>query len=89
MEPLHQRLGPHAMGRDLVDLGVEYTLQYDPYEDESKNAKTFPILDEEPEVPQEWRHQYLNTETLPPERGQNGQSLRGTLEGKCQWYSNW
>ena len=36
---------PHAMLRDLVDLGVEETPQNDPYEDESQNAEMFPLLD--------------------------------------------
>ena len=44
MESLFQRLGPHAMVRDLAKLGVEDTLQYDPYEDKLQNAKMFPIL---------------------------------------------
>ena len=47
MELLHQRLGPHPMVSGQVELSVEDTLQYDPYEDKSQNAKTFPVLDEE------------------------------------------
>ena len=54
MELLHKRLGPHVMVRDLVELGAEYTLQYNPYEDELQNIKTFPILGKEPEVTPEW-----------------------------------
>ena len=50
MESLHWKLGPCDKLRELVDLGVEETPQYDPYEDELQNAETFPILDEEPEV---------------------------------------
>ena len=42
------------MVRDLVELGVENTLQYDPYEDELKNGETFPILDKEPEITPRW-----------------------------------
>ena len=41
MESLHQRLSPHAMVRDLVELAVEDTPQYYPYEDKSQNARTF------------------------------------------------
>ena len=48
-ESLHQRLGP-TMVSDLVELGSENTPQYDPHEDKLQNAKTFPILDEVPEV---------------------------------------
>ena len=68
MELLYQRLGPHAMMGDLVELGAEDTLQFDPYEDESQNAKTFPILDEEPEVTLKWGGQYVNAEILLPRR---------------------
>ena len=50
MVSLHQKLGLHAELRDLVELGVEDTPQYDPYEDESQNAQMFPMLDEQPEV---------------------------------------
>ena len=50
MESLRQAMGPHARLRDLVNLGVEETLQYDPYEDELQNAKMLCILHEEPEV---------------------------------------
>ena len=54
MEYLHQRLSPHAEVRGLIELGVEDTLQYVPYEDESQNAEMFPILDKEPKVTQQW-----------------------------------
>ena len=43
-------MGSHTRLRDLVNLGVEETLQYDPDKDESQNAETFPMLDEEPEM---------------------------------------
>ena len=51
--------------RDLVGLGVEVTLQYNPYEDELQNAKMFPMLDKEPEVTPEGG-QYVNAEILLP-----------------------
>ena len=54
MEFLHQVLGPHAKLRDLVDLGVEVTPQYDPYKDEFQNAETLPMLDEKSEKAPEW-----------------------------------
>ena len=66
MESLHQKLGPHAGLRDLVELGVQETPQYDPYEDELQDAKTFPIFDEEPDVTPEWGGQYVNAEKLLP-----------------------
>ena len=50
MESPCQRLGSQAMVRDSVELGTEDMLQYDPYDDESQNADTFPILDKESEV---------------------------------------
>ena len=66
MELLHQRLGPHAMLGDLVELGAEDTPQYDPYADDSQNAETFHMLDEEPEVTPKWGDQYMNAEILLP-----------------------
>ena len=66
MESLHQRLGHHAEVRDLVELGVKYTLQYNPYDDKSWNAEMFPILDKESEVTPEWEDQYVTVEILLP-----------------------
>ena len=51
---------------NLVDLGVEETPQYDPYEDKLQNAETFPMLDEEQEVTPKWGDQYVNAEILLP-----------------------
>ena len=48
----------------MVDLGLEKTLQYDSYEDESQNADALPILDEKPEVTPKWEGQYVNAEIL-------------------------
>ena len=59
-------LGPHAELRDVVELGVEDILQYDPYEDKLQNAKTFPMLVKEPEVRHEWGSQYMNADILLP-----------------------
>ena len=65
IESLHQALGPCARLSDLVDLGLEETLQYDPYEDKLQNAEMFLMLDEEPEVTPEWGgDQYVNVEIL-------------------------
>ena len=47
MESLHQRLGLCAVVRDLVELGVKDTQQYDPYEDKLQNGKMLSILDKE------------------------------------------
>ena len=66
MESLHQRLGHHALVRDLVKLAVEETLQCDPYEDKLQSANMLPIVDEEWEVAPEWGDQYVNEEILLP-----------------------
>ena len=57
-------LGPCARLSDLVNLGVEETPQYDPYEDKLQNAEIIPMLNEEPEVIPEWGDQYVNAEML-------------------------
>ena len=66
MESLYQRFGHYAVVRDLVELGVEDTPQFDQYEDEFQNAKTFPMLDEEPEVTHKCGNQYVNADILLP-----------------------
>ena len=62
---LHQKLSPCAELRDLVELGVDDTPQYNPCEDESQNAETFSMV-EEPEVTPEWGDQFLSAEILLP-----------------------
>ena len=62
MKSLHKRLGTYAMAIDLIELGVEYTPQYNPYEEKLQNANTFSILDKEPEATSEWGDQYVNAE---------------------------
>ena len=66
MVSLHKVMCHHMMLRDLVDLGVEETLQYDTDEDESQNAETLPMLDEEPEVTPNRGDQYVNAEIVLP-----------------------
>ena len=46
MASLHQRLDPLTNMKDIVELSMEDTLQYDPYKDDLQNAEMFPILDE-------------------------------------------
>ena len=41
MESLYQRLGPCTEVRDLVELGMEDTPQYDPY---VQNVEIFPMF---------------------------------------------
>ena len=79
MESLHQVMGPCAMLRDLVSLGVEEILQYDPYEDKSQNSERFPMLDEEPEVTPKGGPICKCRDTAP-KRGQDGQRLSGMLD---------
>ena len=64
MKFLHQRLGTCTVVRDLVELTVEDTPQYNSYEDELQNAKTFPMLGEKSEVTSEWGYQYVNANLL-------------------------
>ena len=64
MEFLHQKLGPQAMVRDLVELGVKDTPPNNPYEDKSQNAETVLMLYKEPELFSEWVVQYVNIEIL-------------------------
>ena len=54
------------MVRDIVELGVDDTPQYDPYEEGLQNDETFPMLSEEPEVIPEWWNQDVNAEVLLP-----------------------
>ena len=66
MESLHQKLVPWTMMRYLVELGVEDTLQCNAYEDESQNAKTFPMLDEKSGITPNRGDHYVNAEILLP-----------------------
>ena len=53
MARVHKKLGFHILPRELEDIGLEKTLQYDPYEDETQNKWTFPQSVEELEPMQE------------------------------------
>ena len=64
MELFHQRLHPHTTVGDLIDLGAEDMLQYDPYEDVSQNVETLPSFDEKLEATLEWKDQYVKAEIL-------------------------
>ena len=61
---LQQRLGPQATVEVLAELGVEYTLQYNPSEDELQNSGILPTLNDKPEVTPKGGGQYLNAEIL-------------------------
>ena len=66
MARVHDRLGSHVLPRDLEDLGLEDTPQYDPYEDETQNEQTFPQLAEELEPMPEVGNHYIGAEKLLP-----------------------
>ena len=42
MARVSERLGYWVLPRELEDIVLEYTTQYDPYEDEIQNEQTFP-----------------------------------------------
>ena len=44
MARVYERLGSQVLPRELEDIGLEHTPQYDPYEDEMQNEQTFPQL---------------------------------------------
>ena len=78
MESLHQRLGNQAEEDDMADLSADGMTQYNPYEDESQNVDTFPMLDEEPEVTYKWGGPILKCNIINLERGQDGPRLSCT-----------
>ena len=44
MTSVYEKLGSQVLPRDLKDIGLEYTPQYDPYENEVQNEQTLPQL---------------------------------------------
>ena len=66
MSRVYERLGSHVLPRELEDLGLEDTPQYDPYEDEAQNEQTFPQLAEELEPMPEVGDHYIGAEILLP-----------------------
>ena len=44
MARVYERLGSWVLPRDMADMGLENTLQYDLYEDKMQNEQTFPQL---------------------------------------------
>ena len=54
MARVYERLGSQVLPRELEDLGIEDTPQYDPYEDETQNEQSFPQLAKELEPCQMW-----------------------------------
>ena len=42
MARVHERLGSHVLPKDLEDVGLENTPQYDPFEDKTQKEHFFP-----------------------------------------------
>ena len=66
MARVHERLGSCVLPRNLEDLGLEDTPQYDPYEDETQNDQSFPQLAEELEPIPEVGDHCIGAEILLP-----------------------
>ena len=66
MASVYDRMGSQVIPRDLEDLGLENTPQYDPYEDETQNEQLFPQLTEELEPMPEVGDYYIVVEILLP-----------------------
>ena len=64
MARVHERLGSCVLPRNLEDLWIENTPQYDPYEDETQNNESFPKLAEELEPMPEVGDHYIGAEIL-------------------------
>ena len=67
--------------RELEDIGLESTPQYDPYEDKTQNENSFPQLAEKREPMPEVGNHYRGGEILLP-RG--GQMVRGHVVARSQ-----
>ena len=61
---VYERLGSWVPTRELEDIGLEYTLQYDPYEDVTQNKHVFPLLAEVQEPMPEGGDHYIGNEML-------------------------
>ena len=72
MVKVHERLGFCVLPRELENLGLEDTPQYDPYKDEAQNEQTLPQLVEELEPTPEVGDLYIGAEILLP-RGKRWQ----------------
>ena len=63
---VYDKLGSCVLPRELEDLGVEYTSQYDPYDNKTQNEQTFPQLVEKLEPIPEVGDLYIGAEILLP-----------------------
>ena len=76
---VYEKLGSWVLPRELEDIGLENTSQYDPYEDEIQK-QTSPHLMEELELMPEVEDYYIGTEILLPKKG-GGQDGRRPCSG--------
>ena len=64
MSRVCERLGSGVLPRELEDIGLESTPQYDPYEDETQSKQSFPNLAEELEPIPDVRDHYIGAVIL-------------------------
>ena len=74
MARIHEKLGFWVLARELVDIGLENTRLYDPYEDETEHEHTFPQLAEMLEPTPEVEDDYIGTGMLLPRGDQMARS---------------
>ena len=84
MARVYERLGSQVLPKELEDIVLENTLQYDLYEDETQNEQTFPQLAEELEPMPEVGDQYIGAEILLPRRNKmaRGHNTGGNVMGR-------
>ena len=61
---VYEKLGSQVLQRELEDIGLENTPQYDPYEDETQNEQTSPQLAEDLETMPGVGDYYIRAEIL-------------------------
>ena len=66
MARVHEKLRSQVLLRELEDIWLEITMQYNPYEDETKNEQTFLQLAEELEPMPEMVDHYIGADKLLP-----------------------
>ena len=81
MARVYERLGSKILRRELENLGLEETPQYDPYEDETKNKQAFHQLAVELEPMPEVGDLYIGAEILLP---REDQMARGHVVAKSR-----
>ena len=82
MAKVYYRLDSWVILRELEDLGLENTLQYDPYEDEIQNKQSFTQLTEKCKPMPDVRYYYIGAKILLP-RGD--QIVRGNVLARSQY----